>query len=138
MTKLIAALIIVAVLYGGWDLFMYWEKVRDEEEAKQKQDAAAMVTGDQLPGLPYQLKQSWRSRRSTALPACENWLKTHGQAVRTRARPGSSWITASPSPGRPAGSPARLRRREGTHSAPPQSGRGLSSSKKLTSRSVTG
>ena len=43
MTKLIAVLIIVAALYGGWKLFLYWEKVKGEEETKQKQDAAAIV-----------------------------------------------------------------------------------------------
>ena len=38
MTKLIAALIIVAALYCGWQLFSYWEKVKNGEEAQQKQD----------------------------------------------------------------------------------------------------
>ena len=32
MTKLIAAAIIILVLYGGVQLFFYWEKVRDEEK----------------------------------------------------------------------------------------------------------
>ena len=41
MTKLIAALIIVAALCGVWQLFLYWEKVKNEEETKQKQEAAA-------------------------------------------------------------------------------------------------
>ena len=69
MTKLIAALIIVAVLYGGWELFLYWEKVKNEEETKQKQEAAAVVMGDQLPGLPYQARgRRCRPRGSRARP----------------------------------------------------------------------
>src|ERR1043166_8744504 len=42
MTKLIAALIIVIVLYGGWQLFFYWDKVKNEEEAAQKEGVTGM------------------------------------------------------------------------------------------------
>ena len=51
-TKLIAAFIIVVVLYGGWHLFLYWDKVKSEKESVRKEAAAAVVTGESLPGLP--------------------------------------------------------------------------------------
>ena len=51
MTKVIAAFIIIVVLYVGWEIFLYWDKVSHEEETKQKQNAAAMVIGEQLPGM---------------------------------------------------------------------------------------
>jgi len=89
MTKLIAALIIVAVLYGGWELFLYWEKVKNEEETKQKQDAAAAVMGDQLPGLPYQLEASLQTARKHGTAGLRNWLKTHSQSVED---PRKAWI----------------------------------------------
>jgi len=89
MTKLIAALIIVAVLYGGWELFLYWEKVKNEEETKQKQDAAAMVIGDQLPGLPYKLEASLQAARKHGAAGLRNWLKTYGQSVED---PRKAWI----------------------------------------------
>ena len=63
MTKVIAAFLIVVVVYGGWELFLSWDKVKNEEETKQKQDAAAMVVGDQLPGLPYKLEASLQAAR---------------------------------------------------------------------------
>jgi hypothetical protein len=89
MTKLIAALIIVAALYGGWELFLYWEKVKNEEETKQKQDAAAIVTGDQLPGLPYQLENSLQAARKKGAAGLRAWLKTYGQSVED---PRKAWI----------------------------------------------
>ena len=52
MTKLIAAFIIIVTLYGGWKLFLYWDKVKNEGETQQKQEAAATVVGDQLAGMP--------------------------------------------------------------------------------------
>jgi hypothetical protein len=89
MTKLIAALIIVGVLYGGWELFLYWEKVKNEEETKQKQEAAATVMGDQLPGLPYQLEASLQTARKQGAAGLKNWLKTHSQSVED---PRKAWI----------------------------------------------
>lgn len=89
MTKLIAALIIVAVLYGGWELFLYWEKVKNEEETKQKQDAAAMVMGDQLPGMPYELEPSLQAAQKKGAAGLRNWLKTYGPRIED---PRKAWI----------------------------------------------
>jgi hypothetical protein len=89
MTKLIAALIIVGVLYGGWQFFLYWEKVKNDEETKQKQDMAATVMGDQLPGLPYQLEASLQAAHREGATGLRNWLKTYGQSVED---PRKAWI----------------------------------------------
>jgi hypothetical protein len=89
MTKLIAALIIVAVLCGVWQLFLYWEKVKNEEETKQKQEAAAAVMGDQLPGLPYQLEASLQTARKQAATGLRNWLKSNSRSVED---PRKAWI----------------------------------------------
>ena len=89
MTKLIAAVIIVLVLCGVWQLFVYWEKVKNEEETKQKQNAAAMVLGDQLPGLPYQLEQSLQDARKRGAIGLKDWLKANGQSIED---PRKAWI----------------------------------------------
>ena len=89
MTKLIAALIIVAALYCGWALFSYWEKVKNGEEAQQKQDAAAIVTGDRLPGLPYNLESSLQTARKRGATGLRNWLKAYGQSLED---PRKAWI----------------------------------------------
>jgi hypothetical protein len=89
MTKLIAALVIVAALFGVWELFLYWEKVKNEEETKQKQDAAAMVVGDQLPGMPYKLESSLQAARKRGAAGLRTWLKTYNQSVED---PRKAWI----------------------------------------------
>jgi len=89
MTKLIGALIIIAVLYGGWELFLYWEKVKNEEETQQKQDAAAMVMGDQLPGLAPALESALQAARKQGAAGLRNCLKTYGQSVED---PRKAWI----------------------------------------------
>ena len=89
MTKIIAAFIIIVVVWGGWELFLYWEKVKNEEETKQKQDAAAMVNGDTLPGLPYKLEASLQAARKQGAAGLKNWLKTHSQSVED---PRKAWI----------------------------------------------
>jgi hypothetical protein len=80
---------IVAALYGGWQLFLYWEKVKNESETKQKQDAAALIIGDQLPGLAYQLETSLQAARKRGTAGLRNWLKTYGQSVED---PRKAWI----------------------------------------------
>ena len=89
MTKIIAALIIIVVVWGGWELFLYWDKVKNEDETKQKQEAAAMVVGDQLPGLAYQLEGSLQAARKQGAAGLKSWLKTHSQSVED---PRKAWI----------------------------------------------
>lgn len=89
MTKLIAAVIIIAAIYGGWELFLYWEKVKNEEETQQKQAAAAMVMGDQLPGLPTHLETSLQAARKQGTAGMRAWLKTNAQSVEDPRR---AWL----------------------------------------------
>ena len=89
MTKVIAAFIIIVVVWGGWELFLYWDKVKNEDETKQKQAAAAMVVGDQLPGLAYQLEGSLQAARKQGAAGLKSWLKTHSQSVED---PRKAWI----------------------------------------------
>ena len=88
-TKLIAALIIVAVLYGGWNLFVYWDKVKNEKESIRKEAAAAVVTETSLPGLPYGLEQSLQAAKRQGAASLKNWLKTYGNSVQD---PRKAWI----------------------------------------------
>ena len=69
MTKVIAAFIIIVVLYGGWHLFLYWEKVRDDKEIKQKQEASSLVVGDSLSGLPDNLVASMQAAKKRGASA---------------------------------------------------------------------
>jgi hypothetical protein len=89
MTKVIAAFIIIIVLYGGWHLFLYWEKVRDEKETEQKHAAAAVVDGDHLYGMPDKLAPSFETARKRGPSAVKTWLKNYGYMV---TDPRKAWI----------------------------------------------
>lgn len=93
MTKFIAAFIIVAILYGGWELFLHWEKVRDTDERIQKQAASNVVIPEQLAGMPMQaqpaLESSLRTARDQGSTAFKNWLKTYGRTIQD---PRKAWI----------------------------------------------
>ncbi|PYJ08203.1 MAG: hypothetical protein DME25_02040 [Verrucomicrobia bacterium] len=89
MTKLIAALIIALVLFGGWHLYFYWEKVKNEEETAKKQEAAQVINPSQLPGLPQKLEPSLEAAQKQGAAAVRNWLKTYGPALKD---PRKAWI----------------------------------------------
>jgi len=89
MTKLIAAVLIIAACWGVWELFLYWERVKNEEETTQKQQAAAMTMGDSLPGVPYQLEQSLQEARRKGPDALKAWLKANNQSIED---PRKAWI----------------------------------------------
>jgi hypothetical protein len=89
MTKIIGAVIIIAVLYGGWHLFLYWEKVRNEEQVAQKQAAATEVIPEQLPGMAQTLEPSLQAAQKEGATALRNWLKTYNRALQD---PRKAWI----------------------------------------------
>ena len=89
MTKLIAAVMIIAVLYGGWHLFLYYEKVKNEKEVEQKQAVATAIDPTQLPGMPQALETSLQAAQREGTVALRNWLKTYNRAVQAPRR---AWI----------------------------------------------
>ncbi len=89
MTRLIAVLILVAALYAGWQLYFYWEKVKNEEEAAQKQAVVSQVVPEQLPGLPQPLEPTLQAAQKQGAAGLRKWLKTYGQVVHD---PRKAWI----------------------------------------------
>lgn len=90
MTKLITILIVVAALWGGWQLFLYWDKVKTEDEAAAKKKAQTeIVSGDQLPGMPSSLESSYQAAKNQGATAVRNWLKYNGRNVQD---PRKAWI----------------------------------------------
>ncbi len=89
MTKVISVLIILVVLYGGWELFFYWERVKNQEETQKKTEAAEAGMGDQLPGMPFQLEPTFRAAQARGAVGLRNWLKAYGTNV---VDPRKAWI----------------------------------------------
>ena len=88
MTKLISILIVVVVIFCGYQLFLKWESVKKEEEAKKK-EAASAVNPAYLPGMPSQLEQSYQQVSQQGSAALRNWLKTYDSVLQD---PRKAWI----------------------------------------------
>jgi hypothetical protein len=88
MTKVIAAVIIIAVLYGGWEFFLYWERVKNEEESEKKAAATALQPTT-LPGMPYQLQPMLEAAQKQGVNGLRNWLKVYGSKIED---PRKAWI----------------------------------------------
>ena len=90
MTKWITVLIIAAVLYGGWQLFLYYDRVKSEDEEAQKKAAAAEnFSPQQLSGMPNQLEQSLEAAQKQGAAGLRNWLKIYGSSIQD---PRKAWI----------------------------------------------
>ena len=89
MTRLIGILIIAAVFYGGYRLFMYWDKINNEEEIAKHEAAAVEVQPENLPGLPPQLDAGFRAAQRQGPDVLRNWLKTYGKMLQD---PRKAWI----------------------------------------------
>ena len=90
MTKLITILIIVAALWGGWQLFVYWDKVKQEDEVAAKKKAQTEITsGDKLSGMPSSLESSYQAAQKQGAAAIKNWLKLNGRNVQD---PRKAWV----------------------------------------------
>ena len=88
MTKLISAFIILVVVYCGYQLYLHWEKVKNEGET-QKQEAAAAMSPSRLPGMPPQLEQSLQQVTQQGPAALRTWLKTYDNILQD---PRKAWI----------------------------------------------
>jgi hypothetical protein len=90
MTKLITVLIIVAALWGGWQLFLYWDKVKTEDETAAKKKAQTEITsGEQLSGMPSPLEPSYQAAKKQGATGLKNWLKINGRNIQD---PRKAWI----------------------------------------------
>ena len=88
MTKLITILIALVVIFCGYHFYQYWVTVRDQEELKQK-EAAAAFSPEKLPGLPWELEQGLRAAMEKGPATLQTWLKTYGSRVQD---PRKAWI----------------------------------------------
>lgn len=88
-TKLIGALVIALVLFGGWGLYKYWQTFEDQKQAEAKEAVAKQVTPEQLPGMPYELQASLDAAKKAGPTAMGNWLRAYGRSLQD---PRKAWI----------------------------------------------
>jgi hypothetical protein len=93
MKHVIAILLILAALYGGWELWNYWKEVEATNPATGPQpgqagatdpaaDPNATVPPGALPGLPPQYEAALAAAQKGGVIALGNWLKTYRRVCR--------------------------------------------------------
>jgi hypothetical protein len=77
MKPFIVIFIIVGLGFGGWKIWDFW-KAKEAEEARQNNP---QVKPEELPGLPYQLKDSLAKAQSGGVRSLKAWLDAYGRSV---------------------------------------------------------
>src|SRR5436305_10420211 len=71
MKGLIAVLIVLAVIFGGWKLWEYWDTVNQQKEAAEK---VVEVSEAQMGSMSYELEKSLEEARKKGPSAFKAWL----------------------------------------------------------------
>jgi hypothetical protein len=88
MTKLIWALIIAAVAFVGYRVYLHWTKIHEERGGKVEAPIVA-VSGDSLPGMPAHLDAACRAARDKSPAAFRAWFAANEKLL---SDPRKAWI----------------------------------------------
>lgn len=89
MTKLIAVLIIVAVCWGGYEIFLFWDNYNHDRDLaeKERQQHQQAMNCDQLPGMPTsQLEDSYKIAVKHGAAGVRAWLRINGLKIQDPRR----------------------------------------------------
>lgn len=89
MTKLISILIVLVVIFVGYRLYVYWEKVESERDIQEERARKHPFDPKNLPGMPWTLEQSWEQASKAGVSAMSNWFALYGSRVED---PRLAWI----------------------------------------------
>ena len=84
----ISAVVVILVLYGAWEIWLYWDQVSHDRDLAAKQ-AAIQVNEESLAGMPNNLEKSYQAARAQGISPWRNWMRQHLQMV---ADPRRAWI----------------------------------------------
>lgn len=87
MTKAIWVLIILVIGYIGYLMFQQWDQARLEHAGRKNEPTG--IVGDSLPGMPYQLDQSYKTAKSTSAAAFQTWFSANERLL---TDPRKAWI----------------------------------------------
>lgn len=88
-TKLIGALMVILLLWGGYKVFVYYKEVDAQRYLKEEVTKGKTVDPSKLPGMPYVLEGSLTQAKREGPAAMERWLKTYGPQLQD---PRKAWI----------------------------------------------
>ena len=73
MKLLVGILVLLAVLFTGWKIWVYWEEVNLQKE-KSEQAANREIHPERLEGLPQRYEQSLRQAQEKGALSLKEWL----------------------------------------------------------------
>lgn len=88
-TKLIGALMILLVAWGGYKVFTYYKQVEEQRWIEKEQASGKGIDPSKLAGVPYQLESSLQQAQSRGAAGLGQWLDLHGNQIRD---PRKAWI----------------------------------------------
>ena len=82
MKALIAIVIIVAAIMGGWQVYSSWLDVKEKEKEKHQTEAVqAVVSGSQLPGMVSQLEPILEAAQRQGAAGLRQFLSKYGKTI---------------------------------------------------------
>src|SRR5215203_58328 len=76
MRVLIGILIAMLLCLGGWKIWEYWQKVREQQESGFKNEAPVEIRPEQLTGLPWQLEQKLSEAKQRGTKTYKQFIET--------------------------------------------------------------
>ena len=89
MKFLIAAVIVVGLSLGVWQVHQAWEKYQEPHRAAVAPAPETVSSGDQLPGLPPRLQAALEAAQQRGAVGLRDFLAANGKNV---ADPRLAWI----------------------------------------------
>ena len=81
MRQFLAVLLIVGAIWGGKQLYNYWETVKAKKETEDRggapPPATAPAASTVLPGLPANLEASLQAAQKQGVAGLKNWLNLY-------------------------------------------------------------
>lgn len=90
MKALVSILIVLAVLFAGWKIWVYWDEQYSEKE-KTERAANKEIRPDQLEGLNQRYEQSLREAQDKGALSLKEWL-TQAKATSLIKDPRLAWV----------------------------------------------
>lgn len=88
-TKLIGALMILVVVWGGYRIVTYYKDVQEQRWQEEEEASGKNIDPSRLDGVPYQLEQGLKQAQTRGKKAIGQWLEHYGNRIRD---PRKAWI----------------------------------------------
>jgi hypothetical protein len=89
MSKVIGIIVVIAVIWGGYELWELWDKYDTGKDLKEQEAREHQVVPEQLPGMPGGLEQTYQMAQKNGATGIKNWLKAYHDRVED---PRLGWI----------------------------------------------